>query len=339
MRVLHVTQCLAGGVPDAIETIARVSLDHEHSVMWPSGNDGDKVDAFRRIYHTPTSHFTFVSRLRLVVREERPDIVHAHSSWAGLYARIANLKTPIVYQPHCYAFDDPSRSAPGRAAIRGVEAMLARRTSVTVALTAHEERLAIGLAPGSRVDQIPNISRVEPKISWTPAPDSRTIVMVGRVAPQKDPEFFARIAESVRAAYPEVEFTWVGSGDARLTERLEDAGVHVTGWVPQQEVHRMLSTAFLYLHTASYEGFPLTVLDAAAIGSPILVRSIPSFEGMGLEMVRDVEEASNYVMRLLSNGGTDELRSANAYLNARSTKEAMISALSRVYRGALKRPS
>ena len=338
MQILHVTQCTAGGVPDAIETIARVSIENDHSVLWPSANDANRGEVFERTYHAPQGHLAFIRKLRSIVKLERPDIVHAHSSWAGIYARIANLDRPVVYQPHCYAFDSPHRNFVGRASIQGIERMLAPRARATVALTAHEHDLAIKLAPGAVVHQIPNISRADPAIRWTIQQQHRMIVMVGRVTAQKDPEFFAATAENVRRTHPDVHFTWIGSGDSKLTERLKDAGVRVTGWMTQREVHEIMSTAFLYLHTASYEGFPLTVIDAAAIGCPMLLRAIPAFEGTGLELVENVDDASAYIRRLLDDGGTDALREAAAKLNARSTAAEQNLAMSRAYREALEGP-
>ena len=81
---------------------------------------------------------------------------------------------------------------------------------------------------------------------------------------------------------------------------LVDGGVEVTGWLEDLELQSRLGNAALYFHSAQYEGFPLSVLDAASLGIPIIVRNLPSFDGTPLTQISSVEEASQKILEALA---------------------------------------
>lgn len=45
--------------------------------------------------------------------------------------------------------------------------------------------------------------------------------MIGRICPQKDPLFFAKVAKYVISKNPEIKFQWIGDGDGRLRKILK----------------------------------------------------------------------------------------------------------------------
>ena len=53
--------------------------------------------------------------------------------------------------------------------------------------------------------------------------------------------------------------------------RLAEAGVEVTGWLPRDEVARQLERADVYLSTSSWEGMPVSVIEAMLAGRPVIV--------------------------------------------------------------------
>jgi glycosyltransferase involved in cell wall biosynthesis len=70
--------------------------------------------------------------------------------------------------------------------------------------------------------------------------------------------------------------------------------VDVTGWLPRGDALKVLADATLYLHSARWEGFPLMVAEAAAVGVPTLVRRLPSFADVPEDLTvgeRDVAAA------------------------------------------------
>lgn len=301
LRVLHVTECCGGGVPQAIRDQVRITPAIEHHVAWQPCNSDRPPTGAVNLYDLPRGHLRQMLRARRLVSSVHPDLVVAHSTWAGFYLRIGSrLEAPIVYQPHAFAFANPSRRALARQIYRVAERLLVKRSAAVVAITAEEEALARAVG-AVHVVRSPNSSQAHSDVGRGPVPE---VLAVGRLSPQKDPLFFAEVARRVRRVLPEVSFTWIGAGDSRLADELVRADVEVTGWLDQQSVWDRMAGASVYVHTAVAEGFPLTVLDAAALEVPMVLRSIDAFSEFAEERLGDPDQVAQAVLEVL--GGHDE---------------------------------
>lgn len=299
VRVLHVTECYASGVRRAIDAVASGVTDVEHLLLWrdPDEEGAAPSAQFTQDRVLPESPWAWPGAVRRAVRDLDPDLIHAHSSWAGVFCRITDVGVPVVYEPHGFRFADPRTGRAMRWLSRGGERLLAPRTALNLALSEHEAASAQQLAPNVPVTIVPNVPSLGPAARGEsphpacvdPAP---RVVMIGRMVSQKDPEFFCDVAELVRAEVPGVEFRWLGSGSDEQVRMAEDRGVSVSGWLNADELEQELAQPQLYLHTARYEGFPISVLDAASMGLPILARDIPCFNGTGIETIEDSPQAA-----------------------------------------------
>jgi len=325
--VLHITQCIGGGVPQAILDQVRATPGARHHVMWPTENDPLCAGHDISLFALPAGHLSRYGAIRRLVSSIRPDFVVAHSTWAGVYTRIGRrLAARIYYQPHGLAFANPARNRYARVVYRAAEAALAKRADAIVALTDEEEALARQLG-ARRVARVQNVSYASSSVDLRAR--SR-VVTVGRISPQKDPLFFAEVSRLVRAALPEVDFVWVGDGDPRLTAHLHGSDVRTTGWLGQQEVWDYVAGASLYLHTAAAEGFPLAVLDAAELRTPLVLRSIPAFasvQDLPLNSVREVAEA---VLEALS-GRAEAAQMVSARVRSTSSRQSQMEQLNALY--------
>ncbi|MBN8249011.1 MAG: glycosyltransferase family 4 protein, partial [Verrucomicrobia bacterium] len=96
--------------------------------------------------------------------------------------------------------------------------------------------------------------------------------MCARVSPQKDPMFFAEV---VRRIGGDMDFEWIGGGAfPEGLQALEAAGLRVTGVVARDEALRRIADLDLYIQTSAWEGMPLAVLEAMAMGIPSVVRNV-----------------------------------------------------------------
>jgi glycosyltransferase involved in cell wall biosynthesis len=301
-RVLHVTSVYAGGISRAMATAIASAPQHEHHLLW-SGNEKPAADhGFASVTALPSGLVRRIRVVRQIVRALQPDIIHAHSSWAGVFTRLFDVGTDVIYQPHCYKFDDPTISGIARTAYRLVEKFLMRRTALVVVLSPHEDQLARALGAGVPRIFVPNAPSIEPINAPHELGPRNEVLMVGRVSPQKDPTFFARVADLVHEVRPDVAFRWIGAGPEALSAVLRKSGVEITGWQNKEDLRRSLGGPAIYLHTAVYEGFPLSVLDAAAFGMPIIARTIAPLEGTPLLQIKDERAAAQAVIEVLSGG-------------------------------------
>lgn len=287
--ILHVTEAMGGGLENAIYDFIRSAPQYRHALLFARrgafetaetrpDNLVEVIDAGRGFRAVNDAYGTAVDRLR-------PDVIHLHSAWAGLIGRVRGRgprRAAIVYSPHSYYFERRDLMLPIRALAWLLERILSARTDLTAAVSPAEAGIAREL--GSAAAYIPNIVRLPAGLSWTGGGTSAAeVVMIGRVTAQKDPKFFLQVMKRVASLAPEVRWTWIGSGDTRMEQRLRLAGVDVTGWMTRSECLSRMRRAGVYLHTARWEGSPITLLEAAELGVPIVARSIPALDSLGFD--------------------------------------------------------
>lgn len=277
--VLHVTESFGAGTATAIMQFAEALPEATHHLLRRERDDSNAQvpqGLFGSVRALPGS-IESIGAIRRAVREICPDVVHCHSSIGGALTRVAIRSTrarPIVYSPHCYAFQRRDIGPLVRVAYATVEHLLSWNTATTAACSHHEAGLARRLNPWQTVRYVPNASAMSECTSdgQRAAP---LVLTTGRIGPQKDPDFFLRVAEETRRISAGVRFAWAGAGDAHLEQRLQSAGVTVLGWTARP--WDSVPNGSIYLHSASWEGFPFALLEAHARGLPIVARRIPSF--------------------------------------------------------------
>lgn len=205
------------------------------------------------------------------------------------------VKAKVIYQPHCYKFDDSGLNGLVRLIFRTAEKALSLRSNITVVLSPHEKRLTNSLNPSVACVYVPNAPscsvRENADIAVTKSGRPR-VLMVGRICAQKDPRFFAEVARLManEGLSEQPVFRWIGDGDEDLKQALETAGVEISGWKTGEGLLAELDSADVYVHSASYEGFPLSILDAAARGLPVIARAIDALEGSDVFQVETPQE-------------------------------------------------
>lgn len=284
-RILHVTEALGGGIHSAIASWAAATPDLNHLVL-ARARTGQATYAWPDNVKASLHETSLVGLYRESVRREKaytPHAIHLHSSKAGVF-RAGRYRTGrIVYSPHCFAFQRQDIGPLMKSIYRSIEGLLAPR-SVIASVSSEEKEQAESLREGVRTVLVPNYSQLEPQPLHV---TSRTIVTVGRILPQKDPRFFIETVRRLRSNY---EIVWIGDGDPVLRNELVSLGIHVTGWLPMDDLVQEVSRAGLYLHTASWEGSPLATLEAINAGTAVLSRDIPSMRSVGYEVPSDTPQ-------------------------------------------------
>ena len=137
MHIVHVAESFGGGVMTAVFSYARSLPEYDHSIVYSGrrlefDTGEDPTNVFAHSVRLPDRLRGFFRRLPSAVKQIQPDVVHAHSSWAGLGTRVSPTigRYPIVYSPHCFYFDRTDIRGSQRYAIRATEKRLAQRTAV-----------------------------------------------------------------------------------------------------------------------------------------------------------------------------------------------------------------
>lgn len=284
MKILHVTEAMGGGVQNAISKYTRL-LSSDHHIVFGRPRPGESAGEFStntRVIEYSGSLLSYLLRVRALIKSELPDVVHIHSSFAGLARLLAPTTSPLVYSPHCYAFERRDKSQAWQKLLRMVEQVLAVRTQTLVAVSPHEAKLGSVLNARMPVHFVPNtVPEMSARISKGERP---SVTMVGRIGPQKDPVLFAEVAELVGG---KIDFVWVGDGDTAMKERLLGAGVRVSGWVSPEQARREVAASHLYVHTGAWEAAPISAIEAATLGTPVIARAIPTMSSLGYYTVAE----------------------------------------------------
>jgi glycosyltransferase involved in cell wall biosynthesis len=338
-----VVEALGSGIATALEDYVRSTPDHHHTVLAyrrRSAQTGDQLERLvLRLLPLPEGRLAQIRAVRHWVRQLRPDLVHAHSTYAGVYVR-AFARPPtgsLVYTPHAYPFE--RRDVP--VVVRGlywvVEATLSLGGGCVAAVGPREAELAVRLPGGQPVVNLPNVVRdLRPRPQGEPEQaESRgrvRLAMLGRISPQKGPEFFGRAVRLSRDLGLPLEWTWVGGGRPEDERALREAGALVTGWLPRQAALDHLATADVYVHTAAWEGFPVSVLEAAALDLPIVARRIPALEALeGTALCDSPEELVAAARSLVERPAREALRTWSRRLVERHQPAAQREALEQAY--------
>jgi len=221
--------------------------------------------------------------IRRVLRTERPQIVHTHSSKAGILGRLAAASAgvpAIIHSVHGWGFH-PQQGRIARSLFVGLERFVSRFTSLFLAVS--EANLAQGLALGILSERNARVLRSGIRLRDF-HPDSgktRTGTTVGMVAcfkPQKAPLDFIRVAELVLAREPATRFVLVGDGEmrpaieARLREKGIGPSVTLTGW--RRDIPDLMRSFDVLLHTSRWEGLPRVFPEAMATAIPIVATRV-----------------------------------------------------------------
>lgn len=229
-------------------------------------------------------------RLRRILREFRPGILHTHS-YVMRYTFPAGLaaRTPVmVHTVHNVARNETDRL--GRMLHRAAY----RRGVVPVAVGEEVARSFedyYGFAPRA---VIPNGIDLSPyhqtpdAAAWKRArgfaETERLAVSVARLDPQKDPAALLEAFVKALGAHP--EWSLVFAGDGGLRGELEQAAgrlgmskrVRFLGVIP--DVAGLLQAADLFVLASRWEGTPLAVMEAMAAGLPVIATRVGGVPGL-----------------------------------------------------------
>lgn len=307
--VLHVAESWGAGVRAAVLQFVSATPEYDHHLLrggTRSEFSAEDEQGFRSVAVLPPGPLAAIRTIRRGADAVQADVVHAHSSYAGGFVRMALRRRPdrrLVYSPHCFAFERRDIALPVRLAIRLAESLLARNTDTIAACSPGEARTASRMK-AKRVVYVPNVARV-PALAMLEHRDPNRVVGVGRIGPQKDPDFFrAAVLQLRRGGRPDLDARWIGDGDDRVAKlRLERSGIPASGWLSSFDAHKALGQAGVYLHTARWEGFPVSILEAIELGVPVIAREVPTLTGaIATPGITTPEEMAQAVDSLMNGG-------------------------------------
>ncbi|WP_020100408.1 glycosyltransferase family 4 protein [Mycobacterium sp. 360MFTsu5.1] len=339
--IIHVAESFASGTASAIGDFVRNYPEAQHHLVYSFRDEArldiDELTYFATKTQLPPGTIARVRFLRRLLRATPGHvIVHAHSSMAGAYVRSAVRRTskrPLVYTPHCYSFERLDVSWAVRQGFRMLEWLLSFNTSAYAACSPREAELSRWPLSSPRVVTVPNVQPPGLPRADRPATEpTLRIVGNGRLGPQKDPRFFAEAFRAAAEVHGGLEAIWIGGGTDGDIDLLRAHGVEVTGWLPRSAALDVMAGCDLYLHTASWEGFPISIMEAAGMGLPVVARRRAYLHGVDLPVMLDrPEDLITAITALRRVGGLAALRQQTAMALAGNCETEQRTALRALY--------
>ena len=246
------------------------------------------VDSLRRPISPLRDRAAYRSLLRHL-RQLRPDIVHSHSSKAGILARKAAARIggmKIVHTVHGLPFHRYESWWRNRLYV-ALERRAARRSDaiISVADAMTEQALAAGVGRREQYTTIYSGMEVEQFLNRTSAADefrdslelpadAVLVTQVSRLFHLKGHEFIIAAAEKI--ADPRVHFCFVGDGllreqiEAEIPRRGLGGRFYLTGLLPPEQMPAVMHASDIIVHCSLREGLARTLPQAMLAGKPVV---------------------------------------------------------------------
>lgn len=308
----------------------------------------------------PLADFKHMRQIGRVLRERQPDVVHTHSSKAGVLGRRASLSTRVgvrVHTPHTFAFLFGALFGRGkRALIRSIERGLSKSTQRIVAVSKSEAETMerSGVVPEGVVRVVPNgldPARIEGAApldltQFGLDPKRPIAAVIGLVYSAKGQDL--AIEALAREDLDGLQILFVGPGDtAELQARAEALGltrrVAFTG--ARDDVPAILASVDWLLLPSRWEGMPYVVLEAMAAGLTVVATPVDGASDLVIDDVTgylaesiSAEAIGDALYRALIAGQSRREvlgQAGRSRLEGAYTIEKMVEGLSKVYAEAL----
>jgi len=243
----------------------------------------------------PVRDYLAYRQLVGLVRELKPDIVHTHSSKAGILGRWAAHRAgagAIVHTIHGLAF-----TASTFGPVNGMYMRLEKRAApittkiVCVADAMREQSLEAKIGTASQYITIhsgmetgpfisPPVSREQVRKRLGIADDAIVVGTIGRLFHLKGHEDLLALAPGLCVRHPKLRFLWIGNGSLRrgFERRMREMGMRdkfiLTGLVQPSEVPELAGAMDILVHPSRREGLARALPQAALAGKPVITYDV-----------------------------------------------------------------
>ena len=308
MRIAHlITRLIIGGAQE--NTLFNVQDQHhlhgdEVCLMTgpETGPEGSLIDRAKQLgldvrivpelqrNLNPLNDLRSYFAVKQLFREYQPDLVHTHSSKAGIVGRRAAhvLGIPCVHSIHGAAFHD-GQSAALYHTCRFAEKIAGHwcQHFITVCNAMAEQYLAAGIGPRSKFTTVYSGMDVDRFLRPSESPTAVrrrlglnnsdvVVVKVARLFDLKGHQYLIEAAPAIVSAVPSVRFVLVGDGILRgeFRSRIAQLGLSehfvFAGLVPPDDVTNYIHAADLLAHTSIWEGLARVLPQGLIAGKPVV---------------------------------------------------------------------
>jgi glycosyltransferase involved in cell wall biosynthesis len=312
MRIVHIiTRLIIGGAQENtllscegqharghdVTLITGPAIGPEGSLLERAQRGGYRVivvDEMRRAIRASLDWQTY-QRLVNSIRELEPDVVHTHSSKAGILGRWAAKKAQapvIIHTIHGLAFT-ASTSRIANFAYRVLERKAAPITTriVCVADAMRDQSLAANIGQAGQYLTVysgmetapflnPPIAREATRKELGIADDQVVVGTIARLFDLKGHDDLLDLAPELCKCHAGLRFLWVGDGTLRnaFEQRIAAMGLQdrfiLTGLVPPEQIPELTGAMDILVHPSRREGLARAIVQGQLAGAPAIAYDI-----------------------------------------------------------------
>ncbi|MGA7098031.1 MAG: glycosyltransferase [Acidimicrobiia bacterium] len=221
-----------------------------------------------------------IRRMRALFEEWKPDLVHAHLPSAGILARLF-FRGPVVYTEHNIAdsYRQPTRWL-NRVTYGRNASVLAVSDAVAESLRGFPGPKPIVVPNGVSVN-VDDSDVAEIRNELGLGPSEPLVVHVGNIRPHKGHSNLIAATAKMIAERPDVRVVSVGGekfpGDLeRVRAEAEAAGIgtNLEFMGRRPDALAFIAAADVFVNPADVEGLPVVILEALALGRPVVATDV-----------------------------------------------------------------
>lgn len=281
MKVMHVlnSRIYSGAEKVVCQIIHAFQGEVEMVYCSPESDIVRKMVEARGVTYLPMKTMS-VSELSRVIREQKPDLIHAHDMRAGFFSALCCGNIPLVSHIHNNAYDarglSPKTVGYLLAGFRAKHIFWVSQSSFD-GYAFHK----LFARKSSVLYNVIDTDEIYTKLSQDSNSYDYDLIYVGRLTYQKNPQRLLRLCARLKESKPDLKVAIVGTGELEeelkaLSQELnlEDT-VRFLGFQPNPI--KMVACSKAIILTSRWEGTPMCALEAMALGTPVV--STPS-DGM-----------------------------------------------------------
>lgn len=294
-------------------------------------------------------------KIKKIIREYKPDIVHTHASKSGavgrLAARACNVPL-IVHTFHGHVFHSYFTPFMSKMIVR-FERFFAKRTDAIIAISdsqKHELTEVYKIAPPEKVFVVPLGFNLD---KYSVDQDTKKIIfrnkygfdkseliigIVGRLVPIKNHDMFLEMAAIVKSSTDKnIRFAIIGDGESRpsiekksaelglsysyfITNPKSKTDILVTSW--ETEIDQALAGLDIVVLTSNNEGTPVSLIEAQSAYKPVVSTNVGGVEDIVMHGetgfitdLGDVKAFAGYVVNLIEDAALRDRMGKSGYDN------------------------
>lgn len=360
MKILHISE-VGGGVKTYIDYIVQYNQENEHYIA--TTYTVDSVNSSKLLYlrktKNPINIITAFLELKRIIKKYRPDIVHGHSSIAGLYLRILAMgyNIRLAYTPNAFSYLRFTSILKNIAII--IEKVLSKLPHVLIPSSPSEELRALKQIKYSnrKVESgFYNSILIPHEKPRDPIPDRQQLqlLFVGRFTYQKNPINSLEVVRQLIKLGVDVNLIMIGSGYFSELEqdvfkfiknnRMEHR-VKIIPWMAKDELNKFYASgkASIFILTSRYESFGYVTCEALANKIPAISFDIDGSRdliksGYNGYLVNNIDEMVNKILFYYRNRDNIRTDGCNGrlYVNKKYNIIKNIKRLENIYAGMRK---